>query len=91
MERLNKIYIIYKLYEMVYGSIWIHIGPYGHIWVARGEKHDLEQVENKSSAIAFFWGDVGGIDVEAIGAPCWNIWARVLTRCWICSEEGRFA
>ena len=30
---------------MVYGSIWVHMGPHGPIWRPGGEKNDLNKVK----------------------------------------------
>ena len=41
---------------MIYGSIRVHTGPYGPIFVARGEKSQVEKVKINISDRDFFLG-----------------------------------
>ena len=41
---------------MIYGSIRVHMGPYGPIGVARGEKRQVKKVEINISDPDFFLG-----------------------------------
>ena len=41
---------------MIYGSIRVHMGPYGPIWVARGEKSHVKEVKIIISDRDFFLG-----------------------------------
>ena len=41
---------------MVYGSIWVHMGPYGPIWRPGGEKNDLQKVQKYHNVTRFFQG-----------------------------------
>ena len=41
---------------MIYGSIRVHMGPYGPIWVARGEKSNVNNVKIIISDSDFFRG-----------------------------------
>ena len=48
---------------MIYGSIRVHTGPYGPIFVARGEKSQVKKVKINISDRDFFLGLVQG-DVQ---------------------------
>ena len=41
---------------MIYGSIRVHMGPYGPIFVARGEKSQVKKVKINISDRDFFLG-----------------------------------
>ena len=41
---------------MIYGSMWVHVGPCGPIWVARGEKNNVKKVKIMISDSDFFLG-----------------------------------
>ena len=41
---------------MIYGSIRVHVGPYGPIWVARGEKRNVKKVKIFIRDSDFFQG-----------------------------------
>ena len=41
---------------MIYGSIRVHMDPYGPIWVARGEKNNVKNVKIINSDSDFFRG-----------------------------------
>ena len=41
---------------MIYGSIRVHMGPQGPVWVARGEKGNVENVKIIISDSDFFQG-----------------------------------
>ena len=45
---------------MIYGSIRVHTGPYGPIFVARGEKSQVKKVKINISDRDFFLGLVQG-------------------------------
>ena len=45
---------------MIYGSIRVHTGPYGPIFVARGEKSQVKKVKIYISDRDFFLGLVQG-------------------------------
>ena len=51
---------------MIYWSIRVHTGPYGAIFVARGEKSQVEKVKIHISDRDFFLGLVQG-DVHLAG------------------------
>ena len=61
---------------MIYGSIRIHTGPYGPIWVARGEKSHVKKVKIIISDRDFFLGLCHGdvparfIKTEKQSQPC---------------------
>ena len=56
---------------MIYGSIRAHTGPYGPIFVARGEKNQMEKVKIHISDRDFFLGLVQrNLDPNAIRKCC---------------------
>ena len=56
IKNVNTMFKKYNQYKMIYGSIRVHVGPCGPIWVARGEKSQVQKVQINISDRDFFLG-----------------------------------
>ena len=63
-----------KEYQMIYGSIRVHTGPYGPIFVARGEKNQVKKVKINISDRDFFLGLVQGDVTNCCGQLFYQIY-----------------
>ena len=50
---------------MIYGSIRVHTGPYGPIFVARGETNQVINISDRDFFLGLVQGDVPGINRKA--------------------------
>ena len=57
---------------MIYGSIRVHTGPCGPIFVARGEKSQVKKVKINISDRDFFLGLFQGDPVPALLVETWS-------------------